>query len=177
VVNAGLLVLRIVLGLVVAAHGAQKLLGLFDGPGLDGFATQLERMGVRPGRPWALVSAVVEVGGGLLLVLGLLTPLAALLITGNLLVAILTVHISRGFWNTAGGFEYPLALAGTMVALSLIGPGRISLDYVISSKVSLPEPATWLVMVIVVLLGVLAAVAGSRLQPALNRGGAAAERK
>ena len=163
-VNAGLLILRLALGLTVAAHGAQKLFGWFDGPGLKGFATTLEELNVRPGRFWAVVSAAVEFGGGLLVALGLLTPVAALFIVGDLLIAILTIHLTRGFWNHDGGFEYPLALIGGLVAVSLVGPGAWSLDRV--ARLSLPEPATWLAIVIVVLLGVIAAGASGRLQTA-----------
>ena len=163
-VTAGLLVLRLVLGLTLAAHGAQKLFGWFEGPGLAGFAAHLEQLGVRPGRTWALVSAAVEVGGGVLVAVGLLTPVAALFLAGNLLVAILTTHQTRGFWNRNGGYEFPLALLGGLVALSLVGPGPASLDRAI--RLSLPEPATWLAIVIVVLLGVIAAAASGRLQTA-----------
>lgn len=161
-VTAGLLVLRLVLGLTLAAHGAQKLFGWFNGPGLAGFAANLEELGVRPGRVWAVVSAGVEFGAGLLVVAGLLTPVAALLLVGDLLIAVVTVHLARGFWNHDGGYEFPLALIGGLVALSLVGPGSASLDRVI--KLSLPEPGAWLVIVIVVLLAVIAAVASGRVQ-------------
>ena len=161
--TAGLLVLRVVLGLTMAAHGSQKLFGWFGGPGLGGFGSALEQLGVRPGRSWAIVSAVVEFGGGLLVALGLLTPVAALFVAGDLLVAILTTHLTSGFWNEKGGFEHPLALLGGMVAISLVGPGSAALDSVF--RLRLPEPATWLAVVIVVLLGVVAAAASVRLQP------------
>lgn len=161
-VTAGLLILRLVLGLILAAHGAQKLFGWFEGPGLAGFAANLEQLGVRPGRYWAVVSAVVEFGGGLLVALGLLTPVAALFLAGDLLIAVLTIHLTRGFWNHNGGYEFPLALIGGFIALSLVGPGNFSLDRLIG--LSLPEPATWLAIVIVVLLGVIAAAASGRIQ-------------
>ena len=164
-VTAGLLILRLTLGLIVAAHGAQKL-GWFNGPGLGGVAAGLERVGVRPGWPWALISAVVELGGGLLVAVGLLTPIAALLVAGNLLVAILTVHLAKGFWNSEGGYEFPLALLGGLVALSLVGPGRLSIDTVV--PLHLPQPASWLIIVIVVLLGTIAAVAFPRSQPGVQ---------
>ena len=163
-VTAGLLVLRLVLGLTMAAHGAQKVLGWFDGPGLAGFGAHLEQLGVRPGRTWAIVSGAVELGGGLLVAAGLLTPVAALFLAGNLLVAIVTMHLARGFWNRDGGYEFPLALLGGLVALSLTGPGAASVDAVI--RLALPEPATWLAIVIVVLLGVVAAGASGRLPAA-----------
>ena len=170
-VNAGLLILRLILGLIVAAHGAQKLFGWFNGPGLDGFAAGLERLGVRPGWPWALIAGLVEFGGGLLVAAGLLTPVAALFVAGDLLVAIITVHIAKGFWNTDGGFEFPLAVIGGMVALSLVGPGRLAIDTVI--PLHLPQPATWLIIVIIVLLGVIAAVALPRALPAVQAEGPA----
>jgi putative oxidoreductase len=163
-VTAGLLVLRLVLGLTLAAHGAQKLFGWFEGPGLTGFAANLEELGVRPGRYWAPVSAAVEFGGGILVAVGLLTPLASLLLVGDLLIAILTVHLTRGFWNHDGGYEFPLALIGGLVALSLVGPGTLSVDRLV--HLSLPQPATWLAIVIVVLLGVIAAAASGRVQTA-----------
>lgn len=160
-VTAGLLVLRVVLGLTMAAHGAQKVLGWFGGPGLAGFAQHLEQLGVRPGRTWAIVAGAAELGGGVLVAIGLLTPVAALFLAGDLLVAILTVHLVRGFWNRDGGYEFPLALLGGLVGLSLTGPGALSIDAVV--RLSLPQPATWLAIVIVVLLGVIAAAASARL--------------
>lgn len=169
-VSTGLLIMRLVLGLIMAAHGAQKLFGWFNGPGLEGFAGGLERLGVRPGRPWAMIAGVVEFGGGLLVAAGLLTPVAALFLAGDLLVAILTVHITKGFWNSHGGYEYPLALIGGLVALSLIGPGPLSIDERI--PLQLPQPGSWLVIVIVVLLGVIAAVAVPRMQGAGQAEGA-----
>jgi putative oxidoreductase len=165
VVTIGLLVLRIVLGLTVAAHGAQKLFGVFEGSGLQKFAGMLESMGVRPGRYWALVSAVAEFAGGILVAAGLFTPVAALVVAGNLLVAILTVHVSKGFWNTKGGYEYPLTLVAGMLAISLVGPGRAAVDTLIG--LSLPEPITWVITAFIVLLGALAAVYGRKL-PALQ---------
>lgn len=167
----GLLIVRLVIGLIMAAHGAQKLFGWFNGPGLEGFAGGLERLGVRPGRPWAMIAGVVEFGGGLLVAAGLLTPVAALFLAGDLLVAMLTVHITKGFWNSNGGYEYPLALIGGLVALSLIGPGPLSIDARI--PLHLPQPASWLVIVILVLLGVIAAVAVPRMQAAGQAEGAA----
>ena len=162
--TAGLLVLRLVLGLTMAAHGTQKLFGWFGGPGLTGFGDALERLGVRPGRSWAVLAAAVEFGGGLLVAAGLLTPVAALFVAGDLLVAILTTHLTSGFWNRDGGYEHPLALLGGMVAISLAGPGSASLDSLM--RLRLPEPATWLAVVIAVLLGVVAATASVRLREA-----------
>lgn len=164
-VTIGLLVLRIVMGLTVAAHGAQKLFGVFDGPGLQKFAGMLESSGVKPGRHWALVSAVAEFAGGILVAAGLLTPVASLIVAGDLLVAIVTVHLSKGFWSVKGGYEYPLTLVAGMLAISLIGPGRAAVDTLIG--LHLPEPITWVITALVVLLGAVAAAYGRKV-PALQ---------
>jgi putative oxidoreductase len=160
-VSAGLLILRIVVGLTVAAHGTQKVFGWFEGPGLAGFSGVLDQLGMRPARLWAVVAAIAELAGGLLLALGLFTPIAGLVVAGDMLVAILTVHLAKGFWNSKGGYEYPLALLASALALSLTGPGAVSFDRLFG--VSLPEPATWAVTAAVVLVGAAAAGARTRL--------------
>lgn len=160
----GLLVLRGVLGLLVASHGAQKIPGLFGGPGISGFAGTLGQLGLRPARAWAIIGGLAELVGGLLVALGLLTPIAALVVAGNMLVAILAVHWRNGFWNQAGGIEYPFVLLVAMIAISLIGPGPLSLDYLVGPP--LPEPWTWVITAIVVLIGALGSYYGSRLLPA-----------
>src|ERR1700716_3597826 len=106
----GLLFLRAVVGLTVAAHGAQKLFGWFGGPGIAGFSGMLSQLGIRPERPWAVVAGLAEFAGGLLVAAGLLTPVAALVVSGSTLVAILTVHAGKGFWNHSGGIEFPLTI-------------------------------------------------------------------
>ena len=160
----GLLLLRVVVGLTVAAHGAQKLFGWFGGPGIAGFGGWLSQLGIKPERPWAVMAGLAEFGGGLLVALGLLTPIGALAVCGSMLVAIFTIHAGKGFWNQNGGVEFPLTILGTMVALSLTGPGVYSFDRLLS--ITLPEPATWLVATLLVLLGVTAALLSSRLRPA-----------
>lgn len=124
----GLLVLRVVVGLTFAAHGAQKTFGWWSGPGMTGWRTGIERMGIRPAGFWAVVSAWVELAGGLLLALGLLTPLATAALLGQSVVILLHVHLPKGFWNRVGGVEFPLVLAAGALALAGTGPGSISLD-------------------------------------------------
>src|SRR5688572_19050958 len=109
----GLLLIRLVIGGTIAAHGAQKLFGWFGGYGIAGTGGWLESMGFRPGKLQAAVSGLSEFGGGLLLATGLLTPLGAAAIAGVMLVAIGSVHIANGFFNGAGGYEFNAVLALT----------------------------------------------------------------
>ena len=94
--DVGLLLLRLVVGLTLAAHGTQKLFGWFGGPGLDMTAAGLESLGFQPGRRHALTAGVVESGGGLLLALGLLTPLAAAVVLSVMFVAAISAHVGKG---------------------------------------------------------------------------------
>ncbi len=126
--NLGLLVLRLIVGLTFAGHGAQKLFGAFGGPGLGGMAAGLEQSGIKPGRPYALIAGCAELFGGLLLAAGWFTPFAAAALTAVMTTAVLTVHLKNGFWNTNGGFEFNLALVAALFALSGAGPGEWSLD-------------------------------------------------
>lgn len=125
--DLGLLLLRLVLGLLLAGHGAQKLFGLFGGHGLKGTAGFLGSMGLRPARLWAFLAGFSEFAGGLLLAFGLLTPLGAVAVIAAMLMAILTVH-SQKLWVTEGGMEYNLVLVAGAAALALTGPGSLSLD-------------------------------------------------
>ena len=126
--DLGVLVLRLVVGLTFAAHGAQKAFGWFDGIGWAGWQGIMERLGFRPIVLFAAVSTGAELVGGLSLAAGFLTPLAATIIVGQSIVIIGKSHWANGFWNRANGFEFPLALLGGTVAIGLIGPGAISLD-------------------------------------------------
>lgn len=126
----GLLIIRAVIGLTLAAHGAQKLFGWFGGPGLAGTGGFFESLGFRPGKLFATVSGLGEAGGGLALALGLLTPFAAAVIIGSMLVAIASVHLDKGFFVTGGGYEYNLILLAAAAALAFTGPGHLSLDAV-----------------------------------------------
>src|SRR3979411_2933576 len=133
-VEFGLLIIRLVVGLTVAAHGAQKLFGWFGGPGIAGLSSMLSQLGIRPERPWAVIAGLAEFVGGLLVAFGLMTPLAALAVSGRMLVATLTVHAGKGFWNMNGGIEFPLIILAAMVAIALTGPGVLSLDHLLSVR-------------------------------------------
>jgi putative oxidoreductase len=127
-VEYGLLLLRIVVGVIFVGHGAQKLFGRFGGGGPEGTAQFFATIGYRRPRLLAVVAGLSEFGGGLLLIAGLLTPLAALLIATVMLNAIATVVFPKGF---LGGYEFELTLLTVVVALAATGPGRISLDHAI----------------------------------------------
>jgi putative oxidoreductase len=124
----GLLILRLVVGLTLAAHGAQKLFGWFGGYGLAGTGGFLEQLGFFPGRRHALFAGLAELVGGLLLALGFATPLAATLIISVMFVAIATVHLKHGFFNHNQGYEYNLILAVVALSVAIIGPGPVSVD-------------------------------------------------
>ncbi|MEA2442709.1 MAG: putative oxidoreductase [Thermoleophilales bacterium] len=124
----GLLILRVVVGLLFMGHGAQKLFGMFGGYGIEGTGGFFESLGLKPGRFHAFNAGAAEFAGGALLALGLLTPLAAALLIGTMTVAIATVHWSKGVWSSEGGYEYNLVLIAAVFALAATGPGKWSLD-------------------------------------------------
>jgi putative oxidoreductase len=126
--DLGLLIVRFVVGLTLAAHGAQKLLGWFGGYGLDGTGQFMDTLGFHPGRRHAALAGLTEAAGGVLLALGLLTPLGAALIASVMLVATITVHLKKGFFAASGGYEYNLVLAAAAVSLAFSGPGALSID-------------------------------------------------
>jgi putative oxidoreductase len=130
-VNEGLLILRLVVGLVMAAHGAQKLFGWFGGYGLTGTGGFFEGLGFRPGRLFAALASLGEFVGGLLVALGFLGPIGPALILSVMIVAAITVHWGKGLFSTSNGIEVPLLYAASSVALALTGPGLYSLDAVI----------------------------------------------
>jgi putative oxidoreductase len=126
--DIGILMLRLAVGLTLAAHGAQKLFGWFGGPGLAGTGQHLAMLGFHPGRRHALMAGLAEAGGGLLLALGLLTPGAAAMVFSVMFVAAVSVHVKQGFFNHQGGYEYTLVLGAAAVTVAFTGPGALSLD-------------------------------------------------
>lgn len=126
---------RIAAGVMLMPHGAQKLFGWFGGYGLEGtgqfFATKL---GLTPGVFMAGAAGSVEFFGGLLLALGLLTRPAAVAVAFMMLIAIFTAHISAGFFNTNGGYEFALLWGLVAVSFALRGGGRFSVDALIGRE-------------------------------------------
>jgi putative oxidoreductase len=132
----GLLIIRVVVGSLFIGHGTQKLFGWFGGYGLDGTGGFLEKMGFRRGRSWAMVNGLSESMGGLLLMVGLLTPLGAAAIVGVMTVATVTVHLEKGVWSQNGGFELPIVYAGVASGVAAIGAGPWSVDGVLGFDLS-----------------------------------------
>ncbi|MFF2502053.1 DoxX family protein [Streptomyces sp. NPDC058067] len=128
--NAGLLVLRLVTGLLVAGHGVQKVSFRLGGHGLAGGTEEFRHDGFRGGRLTAVVAGASQIGAGLFLTAGLLTPLAAMAAMGVMTVAG-TVKRPKGLWVQNDGYEYPMVLVVVSAALALTGPGRWSLDQVL----------------------------------------------
>ena len=126
--SAGLLVARLALGLAMAAHGSQKLLGWFGGYGLKGTGGFFERLGFRPGVAFAAAASLSGVTGGLLLALGFLGPVGPAIIIGVMIVAAVTVHLKNGFFAATNGFEVAYLYAAGAAALLLTGPGAYSVD-------------------------------------------------
>ena len=128
------LVLRVPVGLILAAHGSQKLFGWFGGYGLEGTGKWMASIGLEPGLLMAALSGSAEFFGGVLLLLGLLTRPSALVVAFTMAVAIFSVHIHNGLFMSNNGYEYALALLAAAVSLIISGGGRASVDNLIASK-------------------------------------------
>lgn len=129
------LVLRLPLGIIFAAHGAQKLFGWFGGYGLEGTGQWMASIGLEPGLLLAALSGSAEFFGGLFLILGLLTRPSALVLAVTMLVAIFSVHINNGLFMSNNGYEFGLALLAGAVSLLFSGGGRASVDNLIATKI------------------------------------------
>ncbi len=147
-VNAdlGLLVLRVVVGGVVAMHGLMKLGWVGKGGSVAGTGGWFHSIGLRPGLFWALVATLAEAGGGILMALGLGGPIGPGLIAADLLVVAIVAHLPKGFWVQNGGWEFPLPLSAGGLAVALVGNGVWSLDALLG--LTYPEwlPSAWLAL-------------------------------
>ncbi|HEV2073510.1 MAG TPA: DoxX family protein [Thermomicrobiales bacterium] len=154
--DAGVLLLRLTAGGLMAGHGAQKLFGWFGGYGLEGTSGWLESMGMKPGRPWAIAAGGSEFGGGLLTALGLMHPLGPISMLGSMAVAARKVHWGKPIWVTEGGAELPVLNIAVGVALSMVDPGRFSADRAVGLRVPI---SLSMIAFAAVVLGVLASEA------------------
>ncbi len=147
--DTGILILRLLVGLLVAGHGVQKVSSHLGGKGLEGGAEEFRADGFRGGVLTALAAGGGQIGSGLLLAAGFLTPLAATGVIGVMTVA-LTVKRHNGLWVQNDGYEYPLVLVGTAAALAATGPGAWSLDAVLGLT---PYPLWWAALALAAGLG------------------------
>jgi putative oxidoreductase len=155
--DLALALVRVVVGLVIAAHGAQKVLGVWGGPGLAGWTQGVSRMGMRPPAFWAWVSAFAELVGGIAFAVGLVLPVVAAALTIQMAVAIARAHWSKGFWNTKGGIEFPFTLGAIAVINGVADPGVYSLD----RALGLPQMGVG-VFLLVLIVGTIAYLGGAR---------------
>lgn len=132
--NAGVaaLILRVPTGLILAAHGGQKLFAWFGGYGLEGTGQYMASQGLEPGFLMALLAGSAEFIGGLALALGVLTRPAAIVTAMTMLVAIFAVHLQHGLFLSNGGFEYALALFAISLSLAVSGAGIFAVDNIIA---------------------------------------------
>lgn len=145
-VSVGLLIVRVAVGLMMAAHGTQKLFGWFGGYGLEKTGGFFAQLGFRPGRAFAAAASVTEVTSGLLLTLGLFGPIGPALIVSVMIVAAVTVHWGHGFFATTNGIELPLLYSVAAIGLALTGPGPYSLDAVLGLEGVWTTAITWIVL-------------------------------
>ena len=129
------LILRVPVGIIFVAHGAQKLFGWFGGYGLEGTGQWLASIGLEPGYLMALLAGSAEFFGGIALIIGLLTRPAAAVTAFAMLVAIFSVHFSNGLLLSNNGYEYALVLFAAAVAMAVQGAGRYSVDRVLTKNV------------------------------------------
>jgi putative oxidoreductase len=157
----GLLILRVVVGGTMFAHGVQKAFGWWGGPGYDRWRNAVGGMGFQPVGFWAAASVAAELSGALL-VIGFLTPIVAAVIVAHTIVIIGQAHLSKGFFNAAGGYEFPLSLGAGAAALLFTGPGAASVDGLIGFEATATASVLLFVLAIA---GGLISLAAPHLRP------------
>ena len=162
-IDIGILIVRVVVGLYVAGHGAQKLFGWFGGPGIDATVGGMRsRLGMRPARFWATSLSATELVGGVLMATGFLGPLGPIAVAGTMLGATVFGHWANGPWIAKGGYELAITNLAVALAVALLGVGTFSVDAVLGLAV--PALASEAFSALVV-LGVLGAGVSRRPQP------------
>lgn len=141
-------------GLTIAAHGAQKLFGWFGGNGLKKSIVSFENMGFKPGLLWLALAIAGELGGGLFLASGFLTPVGAAGVFGAMSMATFKSHWKKGFFAQKGGYEYPLTIMFISLFFGLAGPGTYSIDAVLGLDYAQPYLFTGLAVVTAMVVGI-----------------------
>lgn len=162
--SIGLLLVRVVIGLIMAAHGAQKLLGWFGGYGLRGTGEFFEQLGFQPGPAFAAAASISEIMSGLLVALGFLGPIGPALMVSVMIVAAITVHWEHGLFATNNGIELPLLYGAAAFGLALTGFGQYSLDAWLDITSRWPTSVTWIALIVGIIGGF--ANVGLRRRPA-----------
>ena len=173
--NTALLILRLVLGMAMAAHGSQRLFGWFGGYGLKGTGAFFQSIGFRPGIRFALAAGLTEFLSGLLVALGLGGPIGPALMASVMLVGIVTVHAGHGFFAATNGVELPLLYLTGAVAVAFAGSGQYSLDHMIGLDSVFPQVASLIALALGV-LGALAKVTARETKPAIKPSSIPAQR-
>jgi putative oxidoreductase len=161
-VSAGLLILRLAAGLTIAAHGTQKAFGWFGGAGFAKTMAGYQGRGLKPGWLWAALAILGELGGGLSVAFGFLTPLGAAGMIGAMVMAI-SVHWRNGFWNAKRGYEYPLQLLAAAVAIGFIGAGAYSIDTL--ARIHLPLDVFLILAIVALITDAIGLYLSSRAAP------------
>jgi putative oxidoreductase len=146
--SIGLLVVRVIVGLIMAAHGAQKLLGWFGGYGLRGTGEFFVQLGFQPGPAFAAAASLSEIVSGLLLALGFLGPIGPALMISVMIVAAMTVHWEHGLFAANNGIELPLLYGAAAFGLALTGFGEYSVDALLGVAGRWSAPFTWIVLLL-----------------------------
>jgi putative oxidoreductase len=153
--DLGFLFARVLIGLLMAAHGAQNLFGWFGGHGLEGTGAFMGQLGFQPGRLFATAAALGEVTSGVLIAVGLFGPVGPALMLAVMVVAAMSVHWRNGLFATSGGIELPLLYSIAAIRFALTGPGRYSLDALLDFHWAWTPRVIWIALAVGVLGGVV----------------------
>jgi Predicted membrane protein len=161
----GLLVARVIVGLVMAAHGTQKLFGWFGGYGLNATGEFMVQLGFNQGRAFAALASLIEIASGLLVALGFLGPVGPALMISVMIVASITVHWKNGLFASKNGIEIPLLYMAAALTFAMVGYGPYSLDSLFGIKDPWVPSFTWIILA----AGALGGLANVALSKAMKK--------